>query len=261
MTPGLTPTTTRLGGRRSAWAGALVVLSLLGGLIWVGVAGRPSASPKPIVADASPSPVPGGAAATSTPSVVQPSATPPSELAGESFGVSASIGGHQYLAYLDEIEPGYLFTSFRVTNPPEAAEGTLSLDEVWVNRAMDSTVAVGEWQLPLDPLLSNSQREGTVIDVTVSPRPRLLNVPVPVIRGYHLTVYAKNDLLFGTVAVEIRIGPNQRIRGDDGIYGWPTVAQLARLRIKRGVGLFNRCRWDVGPLAGRPGGVHDEASC
>ena len=258
---GLTPTTTRLGGGRSAWVGALVVLSLLAGLVWVGVSGRPSASPKPVAAEASATPVPSGAAATSTPATIGPAPTPPSELDGETFAVTASIGGQKYPALLEELEPGYLSASFRVPNPPDASEGTLSLDRFWVGSFLDAPVAVGSWRLPLDPIFSNTEREGTVIDVTMPPHPLLLNVPVPVIRGYHLTVSAKNELLFGIVAVEMRIGPNQRIRGDDGIFGWPMVAQLPDLRIKRGVGLFNRCRWDVGPLAGRPGPAHDEASC
>lgn len=55
--------------------------------------------------------------------------------------------------------------------------------------------------------------------------------------------------------------PRTQLEGNDGIFGWAVVAQLASYRMPRGPGLFNRCRWDVGPQAARPLGTHDEASC
>ena len=65
-----------------------------------------------------------------------------------------------------------------------------------------------------------------VLEVDFPAHPRLLNVPPPVRRGYHLTVYASNDLLFGLLSLEITLGPRPGIDGDDGIFGWPTTKNL-----------------------------------
>jgi hypothetical protein len=63
--------------------------------------------------------------------------------------------------------------------------------------------------------------------------------------------------------------PRNQLEGNDGIFGWAVVAQLAYLNADplagytgpRGPGLFNRCRWGFGPQGAPPRGDHDEAGC
>lgn len=55
--------------------------------------------------------------------------------------------------------------------------------------------------------------------------------------------------------------PRTQLEGNDGIFGWPVVAQLPAYQVRRGPGRYNRCRWDVGPTAARPQLHGDEASC
>ena len=60
-----------------------------------------------------------------------------------------------------------------------------------------------------------------------------------------------------------------QLEGNDGIYGWPVIYQLAWLNADplanyagpRGPGLFNRCRWGEGPQGAPPRANHDEAGC
>ena len=60
-----------------------------------------------------------------------------------------------------------------------------------------------------------------------------------------------------------------QLEGNDGIFGWPVVDQLAFLWPDplanydgpRGPGLFNRCRWGDGPQGAPPRQNHDEAGC
>ncbi|HUP83550.1 MAG TPA: hypothetical protein VM284_05100 [Candidatus Limnocylindria bacterium] len=74
--------------------------------------------------------------------------------------------------------------------------------------------------------------------------------------------------LIATPAAEPTPVRNQ-LEGNDGIYGWPTIYQLAYLTANphanydgpRGFGLFNRCRWGDGPQGAPPRGNHDEAGC
>ena len=71
--------------------------------------------------------------------------------------------------------------------------------------------------------------------------------------------------------------PRNQLEGNDGIFGWPVVAQLgiyskpvdlvwpqsaqgAAYVGPRG-GLFNRCRWGSGPQGAPPRGGDNEADC
>ncbi len=63
--------------------------------------------------------------------------------------------------------------------------------------------------------------------------------------------------------------PRNQLEGNDGIFGWAVVEQLAYLNADplagyagpRGPGLFNRCRWGFGPQGAPPRQDHDEAGC
>lgn len=74
-------------------------------------------------------------------------------------------------------------------------------------------------------------------------------------------------------AVATPAPPRNQLEGNDGIFGWPVVAQLgvygrpaevtqAVIYVgPRGPGLFNRCRWGNGPQGAPPRVNHDEAGC
>ena len=70
--------------------------------------------------------------------------------------------------------------------------------------------------------------------------------------------------------------PRNRLEGNDGIFSWPVVAQIglyrghaaeghdtefARFEGPRDPALYNRCRWDVAPLAAPPRPGTNEADC
>lgn len=264
MTVGPTPTTTRLGGGRSAWVGAVVVLSLLGGLIWVGVSGRPSAPSQP-VADASGTQLPSGAAAT--PSTIRTPQTPvpgSRPAAGapklDHFSLVATLGASQSVANLHADSTGDLSGEASLVIPKSGTNGTLELDQVWITMSHDSWVTLGTWNVRLEvPMAAGA--DSVLLDRLVPARPSPSDAPQPVVLGYRIVVHARAGSPRGSLKVDISVGLRHQLVGDDGNFGWPTVAQIAGLRIKRGVGLYNRCRWDVGPQAGRPGPSHDEASC
>lgn len=264
MTVGRVTPTTPVGGGRPWWLGALVVLAALVTVVWIGVSGRPVSTAQPVADIPSASAPTLAPDATAPPTASSPEPTPAQSAiarAGESFGVTAAIGSQQYTSLLDELEPGYLFAIFRVDNPGRQDPATLSLKEFFTE-ALDGPVALGEWPLPLDPLYHGSRERQTVIDIHVPARPKLLNVPTPVLRGYRLTVYAQNELLFGTVAVEIRIGPNQSITGDDGSLGGTPRSGSSLLAYGRGPGLYNRCRLSAPPPTHSDAAPpRDEAGC
>ncbi len=194
----------RVGGGRSARVGALVVVGVLVAVVGVGLSGRP---PSPPVAAESP-PL-AGAAPRSEPSaapVATGDSSPPPRAVQETYSVSATIGRHSHLAVLEEVRPGYMFATLRVPFPPEATEGTLEIAQLRVNDVAENTIAVSDWALSLGPLASVRGEPGIVIDAYVAARPNLRNVSAAVRSGYHLTVYAENDLLFGLLSIEMTLG-------------------------------------------------------
>ena len=274
--------TTRVGDGRSARFGALVVVGTLVAVAWVGFSNRPPAPP-----DVTPAP----AIAIQPTSVPQPSveptplafatapassAHPPGERPVSTPGTagSASATRDYYLVQVafesrtftnitNEASPGHFQAELSIPIPPPATSATLRL-LVLLATAPAVPVEIAAWELPLQSLNAASGREYLVLDRRVAARRLLLNQPLPVLRGYRLTATAESGVVSGMIRVEMTMGPNGRILGDDGIFGWPTVAQIpspATSQRPRERGAYNYCRWDVGVLAARPKFGQDESDC
>jgi len=65
----------------------------------------------------------------------------------------------------------------------------------------------------------------------------------------------------GELTIDVTIGPNRQLQGNDGILGWAVVSQLQKPNVDRQRGRYNYCRWDVGALSARPRPGTDEAEC
>jgi hypothetical protein len=180
----------RLGGGRSARAGALVVGAILVAIVWVGMSARPAAPPpeSPQLAVAEPAEM-----ATS-----RPTPPPPS-----TYDVSATIGDRRYAAVLDELQPGHLSATLRVPIPVGKSLGTLDMTQLRMGGLDDNPILVEQWALPLDPLMATTRDPELVIDSAMPARPQARDAPAALRSGFRLTVYAENDLLFGILSIEI----------------------------------------------------------
>jgi hypothetical protein len=265
-----TPNVVRLGGGRSARAGAVVVAAALVTVVWIGLSGRsapPTIPPQTSAVAVAPSP---STEPTSTALAPSRTAPPIAVAAGsdEVFGVFAVLGDNQYIAILAEPDDGHLTGSMRVPIPPPATQGTFVFQQLSAPSARGQPVMVGRWPLRVESLVAASGREFVVVNESEPPRRTLLNAPRPVLRGYHIEVRAQSGVISGEITIDIRLGPNQRIIGDDGIYGWPTVALIpvdepiaVIASYPRERGRYNYCRWDLSPLSAPPRPGTDEADC
>jgi len=262
----------RVRGGISARVGAVAVASVLGAVIWIGVSGRPGptvpASERPGVArapTASPSTTVGE---TITPVPNGPPSKPPAGaspapvafLTADDFSVVTTIGNSQLMTRLVPTEQGHLLATFRVPIPGPAKAGTLEFAQVWSSVSHDAWVTLATWDLPLESLSAEGGRDHVLLDRTIPARRTLRDAPFPVTRGYQITVRAPGGPNVGVLIVDIRLGPNRQLAGNDGIFGWPVVGQIHRETIARGRGLYNQCRWDISPVSGTPRSG-DEAGC
>ncbi|MEX2546616.1 MAG: hypothetical protein WD830_02360 [Chloroflexota bacterium] len=258
-----TPQVVSVGGGRSARIGALVVAGVLVSVVWIGMSGRSAPQPPPSTARAvavEPTEAPPTLAVPPTPTappVTVRVAYDPDDI----FGVYVVLGDSQFITILAEFEPGHLTGRLRVPIPPPATQGTFVFQQFSAPSAPGRPVHVAQWPLRVASLVAASGREYVVLDETMPARRTLLYAPRPVLRGFHVTVRAQSGVVYGELTIDIQIGPNQRIIGDDGIYGWPVVAQLRRPQIERARGLYNRCRWGISPISAPPRPGTDEANC
>jgi hypothetical protein len=103
----------------------------------------------------------------------------------------------------------------------------------------------GAWDIALKPL--RKSRAGQVeLLVEHVPPDTTPGVPGPIASGYTFTVLGRRDGSRLTVSMELV---------------WPAAAQIGGYAGPRGPGLFNRCRWEIGPQAAPPRGNEDEAGC
>ena len=102
----------------------------------------------------------------------------------------------------------------------------------------------GSWDIVLKPLRNARGRVALLVEHV----PPSLNpgVPGPVASGYTFTVLGQRDGRRLTLDMELV---------------WPPAAQIGAYEGPRGPGLFNRCRWEVGPQAAPPRGDENEAGC
>jgi hypothetical protein len=218
----------RIGGGVSARVGAGVVAAVLVGVVLIGVLGRgpgaPSGAAAPAAQSGGPSPAAAASLSANAPPTLQPrrQATP----YREAYGIRLQVGKVSYLTTLDQLGVDHLSAVLRVPFPATEHEGALQFNQLWADQQLQTTKLINRWRVPLDSL-SNPTRDATVVvDFDFPAHPKLLNVPPPIRRGYHLTVYASNDLLFGLLSIEVTLGPRPGIDGDDGIFGWPTTINL-----------------------------------
>ena len=230
------PTTSPIGGGSRARWGAIGVAAVLGVVVWIGFSGRPN--PPPIVANASPpasaepassdpraatdapdTPVPSEldspTASPSTGPTVAPSA------AGDSYVISGIAGTETFTTELRQVYPGYLAGQYWLSDPPE---GELLAFEITPPRgaARSRNDGLGAWLLNMDELASNHRAGLEGRRAEVAPRPRQVDAPLPVRRGFdiHISVrLAFNEVAAIDFELHLRRPPEREPIGDDGILG------------------------------------------
>ncbi len=198
----------RVGGGVSARMGAAVVAVVLVGVVVIGILGRAPAAPG-AAALATQTAAASVGAAPSVEAEGQPTLQPRPEATPyrDAYGIRLQVGGISYLTTLDQLGVDQLSAVVRVPFPTEESFGTLQFNQLWADRDVQTTQQINRWRVPLAEL-SNASRDATVVlDVDFPARARSLDAPPPVRRGYHVTVYASNDLLFGLLSIEIKLGP------------------------------------------------------
>jgi hypothetical protein len=265
------PQTARIGGRRPAVIGTVAVIGVLVAVVWVGMSGRsaPVAPPtNPAVAVLpSEAPTPGEPTVQPTPFILGQPDGPTSLVAEDVFGAFATFGFNRYITILTEPEPGHLVGRIAIPLPIDQNDGSFSFQQFSAPQARGRPVKIATWPINVETVAADSPQV-VVVDQKMAARRTLLNAPRPLLRGFHLTVTAQRDGSAGELTIDVRIGPNQRILGDDGIFGWPTLANI-RPRVDRPIvvtydrtrGRYNYCRWDLTPLSAPPRPGTDEAAC
>jgi hypothetical protein len=83
-----------------------------------------------------------------------------------------------------------------------------------------------------------------------------------VVRGFRLTVRAQSGVASGELRIDVQIGPNRRLVGDDGIFGWPLAGQLDETTTAAPI-VRSDCFWTGKPPPSRrpPWPTYDETSC
>jgi hypothetical protein len=265
------PQIARIGGRRSAVIGTVAVIGVLIAVIWVGISGRSAPvapPPNPAVAVLpSAAPTAGEPTARPTPFTLGEPDGPTALVAGDVFGAFATFGYNRYITILTESEPDHLIGRIAIPLPIDQNDGTFSFQQFSAPQARGRPVKIATWPINVESVAADSPLV-VVVDESMAARRTLLNAPRPLLRGFHLTVTAQRDGIAGELAIDILIGPNQRILGDDGIFGWPTLANI-RPAVDRPIvvtydrtrGRYNYCRWDLAPLSAPPRPGTDEAAC
>lgn len=202
------PTTTHVGGSRSARGAALVAALVLVGVVGLAIAGRtpdavqPSSPPAvglgtPVTATsrtAARSPV-----ATGAPSRASgvPAASPfvlPTARPGAQGGLAVILAVGQDLSFTFlSLDPhGTLAASVRLRFPTPARQATLELAEL--NDDGDQGFdAISTFRLGSGPLTRETAFSGVILDRRIEPHPELDDAPELVRAGYSLRVLAENQ--------------------------------------------------------------------
>ena len=248
----------------------MLVAGVLIAVVWVGMSGR-SPTPPPVTFNPvavvehtpanSPAPLPTPTAqpgADDGPTAVPAPLTP---VSGDVFGVSAVLGDAQYITILSEPEPGHLTGRLRLPIPVPAEEGTFVFQQFSSAEVPGQSVSIADWPITVAALSADSS-EFYAVNATLPARRTIVGAPRPVERGYRLTVVGQRNGNEGELVINVRIGPNRQLQGNDGILGWAVVAQLEPIAfVPRERGRYNYCRWDVGAMAAPPRPGTDEADC
>jgi hypothetical protein len=221
----LEPTTTRTGGRAARVAALATVVVLLA-FVFIGVAGRPPTQFPELAAVSSPPPI-AAASATALPAP-SPTRTPVSEpepLVQEfpadrsaqrpsSFvGAVLTLGGESYITDLQQVEPGHYVGAYRISRPMPASEVSLELAQMTADE--DARTSLGEWELPLDPLLGYLPTAGNWLEDARPPDPEPLDSPLLAQSGYRIQIVTDSRAGFAVLSVDVRGGPAERAFADE----------------------------------------------
>jgi hypothetical protein len=255
---------TRVGSGRSARLLALAVAGILVSVVGYAFINRPP-PPPPVVAAATATPEP--------PPTPSPTPSPPRNILEGNDG----IFGWAVVAQLPLQRPGAepqtppiqrYAVAMDITGgrlrlilepgPPEAYRGSVVIESAFVGDELGVELGqqrdqgglsvfqqFGAWDVAVH-LLRESRNELVTLLVAHEPPSTRPGVPGLVASGYTFTVIGRRDGTRLTLGMELI---------------WPPSAQIGAYAGPRGPGLFNRCRWEVGPQAAPPRGDDDEAGC
>ena len=214
-----------MGARLAALATAVALIAV----VWIGVSGRATAPP----------PVPSRPAAL-TPSQIRavppepittpdPAATPrvspapsPSRPAA-AYVIAGLIGGADFRTKLVETAPGgAAFSAHYLVPNPVLRSGTLAFEitpALTVDRSRGDTLGV--FLMDLETLAANHRTGLEGYTAEIAGRPRLLDAPLPVRRGFDLRVSVKSALGYvAMVDFQLQVVQDHAsARGNDGIVG------------------------------------------
>ena len=182
-------------------------------------------------------------------------------------GSRLQAGKASYLTTLDQLGVDRLSAVLRSRSRQTEHDGTLQFNQLWADQRCQTTKLInqlaGAARLRCQIRVRRHGTEGARASTS-----RRIRGCSTCRRHFAAditsTVYASNDLLFGLLSIEITLGPRPGIDGDDGIFGWPTVALLPTKPTSYPVGDVpdihrpdggNQCRW-YQPTPGS-----DEADC
>jgi hypothetical protein len=214
------PAAQRVDGGTSPRLAALVASGLLITVVLIGISGRtpaaerdpaPAAVARPSVGllpDSThmlPGPLPpithaATEAPRSTP-FVMPTSRP---ARSEEIVVHVTVGGQHLVGFLNEGPAGQFRGIVRLGFPRPARAGILQLVDLTDDDA--GTARIGRFTLPLDPLIPETTRSGTVIELSVAAQPDLEGGPRLVREGYHLSVRAEGRRDFALIRVRVLVG-------------------------------------------------------
>jgi hypothetical protein len=223
-------TTTRVASGVSALLVAVAVAGVLVGVVGFAFVNRPPARAPVAVAPTEEPTVPQVTpdARTAVFQVVPDGASP----VYDGYGVELVIAGRRYPGQLFGAAADHLSTAFSVPETLAGGEATLHLAKVSSSYSHDIVAPIGDWQVPL-ARLESIRAKSTLLDKRVEAEPLRVDAPSLVQAGYEIIVRASpaaNSAHLLAIDVLAHPAVRNQIEGNDGIFGWPVVAQLGQQR-------------------------------
>jgi hypothetical protein len=172
----------------------------------VGVLPPPRATNTPVPSTSHPPPTPRPTLTPRPTPFVMPD--PPADGASE-LAAHVTLGSQHFVGFLTETARGQLYGAVRFDFPRPARVGTLRL--LQFAAGSDDYAQLGAFRLPLDPLIPETRRSGTVIEQDVTPQPDP-DAPSILREGYRLVVRAEGRESFALLRINIVIGAQSAVR-------------------------------------------------